>query len=157
MRSKKIKTVLTIFSVTTILTLLFIWGQSVIPSAGSAKESTSVKNAIEGVLNFVALKELIVSENLVRKLAHIIEYSLLGLQLPVLAVFSEKKIERMAFEKIYPKIALLPMLVAVIDETIQIFSLRGSQVSDIWIDFAGATFAMIISLLICLKIRKSQR
>ena len=47
------------------------------------------------------------------------------------------------------------LIVAFLDETIQIFSGRGPMVSDIWIDLAGGVFgSLIIDSLLCLLKRK---
>ena len=41
----------------------------------------------------------------------------------------------------------LALLTGFIDETIQIFSGRGSAVSDVWLDFSGAAAAILILAL----------
>lgn len=155
MKADKRKIILIIFTITLIMTLTFIWVHSMMPREESANESSTVKEVIEEVISSVTHTEVNIPEFLIRKLAHIIEYSALGLQIPILAVFSYKKKEEvLKFFSVYKRIVLLPLPVAVIDETIQLFSERGSQISDVWIDFVSASFALIISLIIARIIRK---
>lgn len=73
------------------------------------------------------------SEHTIRKLAHFLEFSLLGWLL--WRTYSSFRISK-ATSAGY--ILLLGLLVAVVDEYIQSFSLgRSSQVSDVLLDFGG--------------------
>ena len=45
------------------------------------------------------------------------------------------------------------LLSGLMDETIQIFSDRGDQISDVWLDFAGALFGLVVFSLFRLLIR----
>ena len=70
--------------------------------------------------------------HLVRKAAHFTEFACLGgLSAGLLAVF-----QKVLF---HPVVHLFfgGFFVAALDETIQIFSNRGSQLQDVWLDFAG--------------------
>lgn len=119
-----------------ILTIALIWGQSCLPPEGSSAESGWVKEILQKVLGLFFGK-VEVSEMLIRKLGHFTEYMILGIELT--AFFPELKK------------TVIPMLgfgIAFLDETIQIFSGRGPQIQDVWIDLAGALVGMAAVLLI---------
>ena len=119
-----------------ILTIAVIWGQSCLPPEGSSAESGWVKEILQKVLGLIFGK-VEVSEMLVRKMGHFTEYLILGAELT--AFFPTLKT------------AIIPMLgfgTAFLDETIQIFSGRGPQIQDVWIDLAGVLVGMAVMLLI---------
>ena len=121
-----------IFNILTILWILFIWGQSLLPGEVSGSESGAVFNFLKMFIPFL-------THHMVRKAAHFTEYFILG-------SFINKKL--------YIQSALICLFVAVVDESIQLFTAdRGSNIVDVWIDFAGAVSAIFIFLLIK-KIRK---
>jgi VanZ family protein len=133
-----------------ILTLAFIWGNSLLSREQSSGESAWVLQLVTPFLELFAGKGN-VTEHLVRKLAHFTEFALLGLEL--LFWFSQKRGKK--------KEALLlamahGLFAALTDETIQLFSGRGSQVQDVWLDFAGVTAGALTALLLTLLIRKKQ-
>ncbi len=133
-----------------ILTLAFIWGNSLLSREQSSGESAWVLQLVTPLLELFAGKGN-VTEHLVRKLAHFTEFALLGLEL--LFWFSQKRGKK--------KEALLlamahGLFAALTDETIQLFSGRGSQVQDVWLDFAGVTAGALTALLLTLLIRKKQ-
>ena len=83
-----------------------------------------------------------VTEHFVRKLAHFTEFFVLGLELAVLfCSFSSKPI-------------LFSLLVALTDETIQLFTGRGSQVKDVWLDFFGACTGYFMGMVALRLIQK---
>ena len=52
------------------------------------------------------------------------------------------------------------MMISFVDETIQLFSNRGSLVSDIWIDIAGSVLGMIMAYvleIIILAVKKKKQ
>ena len=133
-----------------ILTLAFIWGNSLLSREQSSGESAWVLQLVTPFLELFVGKGN-VTEHLVRKLAHFTEFALLGLEL--LFWFSQKRGKK--------KEALLlamahGLFAALTDETIQLFSGRGSQVQDVWLDFAGVTAGALTALLLTLLIRKKQ-
>ena len=67
------------------------------------------------------------------------EFALLGIEVSLyVALFARKKIFMLAS---YP----LGLFIALFDETIQIFSGRGSSVRDVWLDFLGfSTLAALV-------------
>ena len=110
--------------------LLFIWCNSL---AGS-KQSNALSGWVEKLLKPLVDPHGNIPDKVfdyeVRKAAHVFEYAILG----ALLVWLSAPIKKQSVW-----ILLFTVLMtAVIDETIQIFTGRTSQVQDIWIDFFGA-------------------
>ncbi len=134
---EKLEKLLAIFIV---LTLMFIWGQSVMNRELSSEESGFVMRIVTPVLELIVGKGR-VTEHLVRKIAHFCEYALLGAEMSLF--FAGKR--RRKREGLLLAMAH-GLLAAFVDETIQIFSGRGPAITDIWIDFAGVTAGGIFLL-----------
>jgi len=84
------------------------------------------------------------TEHFVRKLAHFCEYTLEGFLLMLcLRVYTRRFIRHVSWP------ILFGLLTALTDETIQIFSQgRSSLVTDIWLDFAGVMFGLLVGLFL---------
>ena len=121
-----------------VLLLAFIWGQSCMPTEASRAESSTVLQLLRPLLGPI-LGEENVTLHLVRKLAHFTEFFCLGCILALLLPFRGKS-QLLA--------GGLGMLSGFIDETIQVFSGRGSAIVDVWLDFSGAAAAILILALI---------
>lgn len=123
-----------------ILILCFIWGHSMVPRAASSRESTKVLGEVGPWLsNIVGEKNT--TEELVRKMAHATEYSWLAMAVFVRMCLNKKKIRRY-------KVLHMCFFVAFIDETIQIFSGRGPQIRDVWVDLLGASIGLLIATVV---------
>lgn len=130
-----------------LLTVAFIFSRSMKCVADSAAESQRVLERIKSFLElFVGQGN--VTDHLVRKLAHFCEFGLLGTELGLLLGLGHRESRRRLICGSLPA-----LLVALTDETIQIFSNRGSQVKDVWLDFAGALCGLAFSALILLLLR----
>ena len=78
-----------------------------------------------------------------RKAAHFCEYALEGFLLQLGVRLFSRKLRFLSWP------ALLGLLTALADETIQLFfDGRGSQVTDVWIDFAGVLTGMTAALVL---------
>lgn len=130
-----------------VLTLLFIWGNSMQSGDVSGSMSGGVKAWLESALGFP------VNEFLLRKAAHFSEYALLGAECAFLL--------RALCAAHGSRLLLLPcagFFAAAIDETIQIFSGRGSSLLDVWLDFSGfLTGFFAIYILFCLLSRGNKK
>ena len=129
------------------LVLAFIWIQSGFPASMSREESRGVMELIRPLLElFVGRGN--VTLHLVRKLAHFCEFFVLGCILSLLL-------------PLRPTMRLLAaglsLLAGFIDETIQLFSDRGDQISDVWLDFSGAAAGVLLSTLLFLLLRRVRR
>jgi len=122
--------------------LCFIWGHSMVSAEVSKTESLAVGGFLTPFLElFVGRGN--VTDRLVRKLAHFSEFAVLGVLLSVNMRAYERKGRVMGSYYI-----LLGMAAAVIDESIQLFSVgRGAQVQDILLDTAGAVCGGLITKL----------
>ena len=127
------------------ITLAFIWGQSCLSRAQSSAESEAVKGWLEGFLvGDTPLTRFILTY--VRKIAHFVEFGILGVEL---CAFTYSCTEMTKKSKLY--CVLFGPIAAIIDETIQIFTGRGSSFVDVLIDSAGYfTFILILSFALIL-------
>ena len=149
-KKDRIKIALTVMI---LLTLGFIWIHSMMPGDLSGEESGFVFRILSPVLK-VLLPDAWVTEHLVRKVAHFTEHGALGVELTLYVVlYKELQIRRVV------NIICSGLIVAFIDETIQIFSGRGAAIADVWIDLAGFTTGLLLVLLIstCRMNRKRKR
>ena len=108
----------------------------------SGAESEAVKSFLEKIFIFEnPFTDFILKY--VRKIAHFTEFGILGLEMALFTVLFTACSRR---DKIY--LSFFGPVVAVIDETIQKFTGRGSAFFDVMIDSAGYfTFALITALL----------
>lgn len=119
-----------ILAAVTVLTVLAIWGQSLMSRDASTAESSWVLIKVNALFNII-FGSSAATEHAVRKTAHFTEYFILGLEYAGLQWqdFSWKQ----------AGIAANGALVtAFLDESIQLVSGRSAEVRDVWIDFAGA-------------------
>lgn len=131
--------------VLTCLVLCFIWGNSML----SGEESGAISGGLLSwlVATFPFLKWL--PEYLLRKFGHFSEFGLLGFLLAWFFLLQgQRGIHRMSVP------LLFAMTAALMDETIQVYSLgRSPSVMDVWIDVAG-TCAGIAVLYGCYYLYK---
>ena len=123
------------------LTLLFIWGHSLMSAATSMAESGTVGRLLEKLL-----PEGEAAVTIVRKGAHMLEYAFLSAELTLL------KGETAFPRRLFGTLSFCG-LAALIDETLQYIPVgRGPAVTDVWIDLAGALFgALFVSLLLSVR------
>ncbi|MDD4311558.1 MAG: VanZ family protein [Eubacteriales bacterium] len=125
-----------VFSILLALILLFIWSNSLAGSKQSNALSGWVEKLLKPLIDPQGNIPAKVFDYEVRKAAHIIEYAILGAMLVWLSTPIKKQTVSL--------LLFTALMTAVIDETIQIFTGRTSQVQDIWIDFFGAGAGMAI-------------
>ena len=104
-----------------LLTLGFIWGNSLLSREQSSDESAWVLRLVTPVLELFVGKGR-VTEHLVRKLAHFTEFALLGFEL----FFWFSPLRRKGRETLLLAMAH-GLFAALADETLQLFSARGAQ------------------------------
>ena len=122
-----------------IWTLVFIWGHSMMDGASSAKESRWVMELVKPFLEVFVGKGK-VTHRLIRKMAHFLEYMLLGLELGARFVRSFGS---------FVKSLLFGLCCALFDEFIQIFIAgRGAQLSDVILDTAGCLSGILFVLFV---------
>lgn len=134
------------------LTLAFIWSNSMQSRAVSGGMSGSLKTWLEQLLHTE------ISEFLLRKAAHFSEYGLLGVEFSLLlGLQHDKNGKNLQCGRNLLDFPLIGMLCAVTDETIQIFSGRGSLVADVWIDTAGFSTGFFLTVLLFLFINHCKK
>ena len=138
-----------------LLAIWFIWSNSLDPPSASYEKSDVFMKKVSEILSGILSPDnnfLIFFKVHVRKIAHFLEYALLGNVISIsMFALDIKKIRHFYYAFSFCVIA------AVIDEYIQIYTKRGSSVRDIVIDFLGFTFGFIIvSLiyLICVSVKR---
>lgn len=124
-----------------VLTLCFIWGNSLMPASFSGAISGWAKNVLNAILGDVG-NSSVSGEGVLRKIAHASEIAVLGVLLTDL--MANKLRQKL------PLVALCGLSSALVDETIQLFSEgRAGLVKDIWIDCGGFCFGVLMVCLIC--------
>ena len=126
--------------------------QSSLPPKKSEEVSDKVGEIIEEIIPPETKPGEYIQKNL-RKLAHFSEFFLIGLCAALHTVIYYRKTG--GFVSLFP----FGIIVALLDETVQIFSGRGASVKDIWIDTLGyssaaaAVLAVFLVLLFVKRIR----
>jgi VanZ family protein len=124
------------------LTVLYIWSNSLPSIEQSSKQSGKVLKLIETVFRTPPL-DTEKNQYIIRKTAHMMEFSLLGLEMAVLLFITGViRLRNIAI------ILVAGLAAAAMDETIQIFTHRGSQVSDVVLDFMGALLGIAIGFAV---------
>jgi VanZ family protein len=123
-------------------TIVFIWSNSLQSIPESQTKSIDFLNKVKPLLGiFVGTGN--VTDHLVRKLAHFTEFGALGCELALLLALRK----RINWQSVINS-AFFAMTVALTDETIQIFSGRGSQVQDVWLDFVGSCTGILFVFVV---------
>lgn len=129
---------------TTVLLLLciaYIFHNSLEGAEVSGDRSFQLTQAMNGWL--FDRFHVFLMERFIRKLAHFSEYAMEGVLVVSVIWAYERKTCQYAFHA-----ALLGVLTALVDETLQLFSDgRAAQVEDVWIDFGGFLFGFLFGVL----------
>jgi VanZ family protein len=127
----------------TLAAAIVILHNSMYPIAQSDLQSGFVLHALN---RFFSGKghDLVLTQYIVRKLAHFTEYFFFGLLLTITLRTFHKMLQGVFFLELF-----LFLAVPMVDETIQIFYQgRTSNVVDVWIDFSGCIAGMGLCYLI---------
>lgn len=153
-KSKKI--IITVFVIILLATLAFIWGNSLKDRTQSANQSDKVIEIIKPDIVETKGEEYLSFSQIIRKAGHFLEFCLLGFELSLFMLFMKK----LSFQNIFNASALT-LLVAVIDESLQMLNNRVADVKDVLTDFCGGITGVVISVvffaLLCLIIKKCQK
>ncbi len=134
---KRRKARIALLSLLILLTLGFIWGNSLKSIPESREISLSLLELLSPILDAV-FGPGAVTDHLTRKAAHFTEFALLGAELRLLFLLLGQRRVQGFVNAISGGLA-----VGVADEAIQILSARGSQVADVVLDFSGALFGAL--------------
>ena len=127
-----------------LLWILFIFSHSLKPAAASTQESDFVRQ----LLSFLVRHEF--SSTFVRKMAHFVEFGVLGvLAAGFFAGWAKRSLPGLFYS------AALSMTTALCDETIQHFVAgRDGRVLDVLLDFAGALTGAAAVLILLHLVRR---
>lgn len=118
------------------VTLVFIWGNSLMPGSVSGAISDWAGNVLHAI--FGGQAGTTTGNGVLRKVAHMTEFAILGAELSLL--WRDQLRHRLS------TIFLCGLGTAVLDETIQLFSSgRAGQLRDVWIDTAGFTIGVLLT------------
>ena len=136
-----------------------IYGHSLTPADLSSQESGFVLRVCRGVLAGLGLESAWLTEHMVRKTAHFVEYAGLGVLLAV-NFRPWKGAGRPAPGGFWPRVrgALeLALAVPFGDETIQLFvEGRSGQISDVWLDMSGALCGLAAACLLGMGLKRRE-
>lgn len=136
-----------------LLTLCFIFGNSVATREESAEQSGAVSDSLKPVLDPKDKLTDSEFELLIRKTAHFSEFALLGFELALFAFHISMGFKLR--DAIYSVSASL--LLANCDELLQNFTERGSKVTDVFIDFGGAICGIVAGYIVAYIVRAIYR
>lgn len=136
-----------LFTIALVATVFFIFSNSLEIAKESSARSQQVMQVINEQLAKVDIQP--VSEHTVRKLAHFLEFSLLGFWFMLcLRVYTCHFVRHVSWPLFFG------LLTAVTDETIQLYVPgRSSSVRDVLLDFSGVLTGLVSALLILLFFR----
>lgn len=120
-----------------VLTLCFVWGNSLL----GREESAGLSRRVYLWLRSVGVP--IRSELFLRKLAHFCEFGAVGAELSLLVLIRGGR----GFQGVCNS-AFAGLMTAVTDEALQLVSQRGSSVADVLLDFSGAVTGILALRLI---------
>ena len=124
-----------------VLTLCFIFGNSLLSKEDSADRSGRIVALLKPLLDPNDKLTYDEFHMIVRKTAHFAEFAALGFESALLAFFINRGLKLCG--AIYSAGGCL--LVADTDEFIQYFVDRGSMVTDVMLDFGGALFGIAVA------------
>ncbi|MBE6469105.1 MAG: VanZ family protein [Coriobacteriaceae bacterium] len=129
------------WSAASILMVLFIWANSLVPGAGSSAVSHAATSSLQTALEALGIGAGWVTNLLVRKAAHLAEYAVLGFL--VMRAFGPA----ISRDRRWIALAALALTLApAIDETIQVcIPGRDGRLLDVLIDCTGALIGSLVS------------
>ena len=141
-----------LFGILTVLMVAFIWGNSIQTRDQSSGQSLSVLAWLKPLLDPSGRIDDERFHILIRKTAHFVEFAALGLCVGGFAV----NLGRMQGRRYISLPMLITLIVAVMDEFIQIFSNRGSMVGDVVLDYCGGLTGLAVIAVICRLIKRKE-
>jgi VanZ family protein len=129
----------------------FIWTNSSLSRATSGAQSGFIVRYLRPLMDPNGVLPEATFHLLIRKAAHFLEFAMLGLLFGGLFRFVSAK----SGKQFWSLPILLTLLVAVLDEYIQVFSGRGSAVADVLLDFSGGiTGICVVAAIVALRKKK---
>ena len=124
-----------------VLTLCFIWGNSLLDREDSAEVSGDLMDRFGALFRLLGLDTE--DDRWLRKTAHFSEFSVLGAELAALFFLNRGRSLQSGANA-----AFAALLTALSDEGMQYLSLRAPEVKDVALDFSGALFGILLITLL---------
>lgn len=117
-----------------ILYVGFIFHNSLTSADESSRQSGGVLRMILGMVQWIGMEGSWITEHLIRKTAHFAEYTVFGGLLGItLRQYGAGTVMRRVLQ------CWMGVMIPLVDETLQLFTEgRSGQISDVWLDAAGA-------------------
>ena len=132
-----------VWTVVTLVYVLFIFSNSIKPSDISSADSGRVLRMIQESFISLGISVGWLTEHIIRKTGHFSEYTLLGILLYGCVKSYGFPAERRYFIRI-----TAGFLVPFLDETIQLMvEGRSGQISDVWLDCSGVAFGILLAAM----------
>lgn len=133
-----------IWNLVAVIYICIIYGHSLMPADQSSAESGFVLQKLLGLFDAVGISGAWLSEHLVRKTAHFMEYAVVGLLLRPLLKTNGLLARYGVMAAVF-----FGFLIPFVDETIQLFvEGRAGQISDVWLDISGVLTGYLMAALI---------
>ena len=140
MRTRKV--LIGIIFILLLATLSFIFSNSLENAAESSAKGEGVMNAVTPELEIFFGKGN-VTDHLVRKIAHFVEFGALGVELMLLGILLRKvRIQSVT------NCLFIGLVSAVTDESLQMLTDRSPLVKDVLLDFSGVVAGVLFVLLL---------
>ena len=140
----KVRHLLYLFAILSLLTAMFIWSNSLKSIPESSAQSSVIADKVQSVVDPQQKVERSVFHNLIRKLAHVIEFFVLGLFVCGFTICLGHELDK----RFVSMPLLIVLLIAVGDEWLQVYTERGSLVTDVLIDFSGALAGLLMTAML---------
>ncbi len=148
--SKRFRVILLIL---TVAATVFVFIHSSMPADVSGGESEGVLNFIKNLFRFFGV-DVALTDHIVRKAAHFIEFSVLGALLMSCA-YSFNKTRPL---KYCSQILFFGLAIPVADEAIQLnVAGRSGQITDVLLDFSGVIFGALVMFIVFAVYRRIRK
>lgn len=133
-----------------VLTLCFIWGNSLLDREDSAEVSGDLMDRFGVLFRLLGLDTE--DDHWLRKTAHFLEFAALGAELAALFFLNRGRDLQSGANA-----AFAALLAALADEGLQYLSARAPEVRDVALDFSGALCGILLLALLWRRKRRTTR
>jgi VanZ family protein len=137
----------------TIACAIFIYSNSLMNADISSSHSGFFLHTIQNITETLGIPSLLLTEHLIRKLAHFCEYALLGFLITSTIHAWRDKIKPHTYMLLF-----WCLLIPLSDESLQLFvDGRAGMVQDVLLDFGGSIFGILFYVGISLLLHISRK
>ena len=148
---KKRKILIILWCIVLVAWMCFIFSNSFENAEESSDTSQGVVEIIEEIVQTVE-PEFEISDNFVRKLAHFIEFFILGFIFNISYFIYARDLKYHTVLSLF-----FGLMISIIDETIQLTSAgRAGMIKDVWIDFSAVITSLLLLLIAIFIIKRNK-